>query len=195
MNSDIKCCLQQHKDDRPRSFEGVQNRRAGLDLIILDIPDGLPVPSVSRPPFIVPSWNILQPGFLDHAFDFASAHVQDRGAVLLFFPDDLELKAKLRGYMTAYNFVLFREWMGINRLRMTSARDKSKTVSSHPIISINFSPCACLHFLILTLFILRSDASVLHLAFGQGLPWSFRARLLVLASRGTGGPWHRCFHR
>jgi len=45
----------------------------------------------------------------------------------LFFSDDLEMRAKLRGYMTAYNFVLFRDWMGINRLRMTSARDKSKT--------------------------------------------------------------------
>ena len=99
-------------------------------MIILDIPDGLPVPNVSRLPFVVPSWNTLRHGFLDHAFDFAAAHVQDRGAFLLFFPDSLELKAKLRGYMTAYNFVLFREWMGINRLRMTSARDRTKTVSA-----------------------------------------------------------------
>ena len=166
-----------------------------MDLILLDIPDGLPVPNVSRPPFIVPKWNFLRPGFLDHAFDFASVHVQDRGAVLLFFSDDLEMRAKLRGYMTAYNFVLFREWMGINRLRMTSARDKSKTVSSHQIIFIKSSLYACLHFLIRTLVILCSDASVLHLALGQGLPWSFRACLQVSCSGGAGGPRHRCFHR
>jgi hypothetical protein len=34
--------------------------------------------------------------------------------------------------MNTYDFALFREWMRINRLRMTSARDKSKTVSSIP---------------------------------------------------------------
>ena len=142
----------------------------GLDLIILDILDGLPVPSLSSPSFSVLSWNILRHGFLDHTFDFASVHVQDRGAFLLFFPNNLELKAKLRRYMTAYNFVLFREWMGINRLRMTSTRDRSKTISVLRIFSFNSSPCACVPFLILTLVIshvLRRFSSAS--GFGQGL--------------------------
>jgi hypothetical protein len=34
--------------------------------------------------------------------------------------------------MNTYDFVLFHEWMGINRLQMTSVRDKSRMVSSIP---------------------------------------------------------------
>jgi hypothetical protein len=117
-----------------------------VDLIILDIPENLPMPNLSSPATSVPPWNTLQVGFLDHVFDFASVHVQDRGAILLFFPDNLELKAMLRGYMTTYSFVLFREWMGINRLRMTSVRDKTKTVSVLRIFCFNSNPFACPHF-------------------------------------------------
>jgi hypothetical protein len=93
-------------------------------LIIVDIPENLPIPNLSCPATSVPSWNTLRQGFLDHMFDFASAHVQDCGAILLFFPDDLDLKANLRGYMRTYGFALFREWMGISRLCMTSSRDR-----------------------------------------------------------------------
>ena len=120
-----------------------------MDLIIFDIPESLPVPDVSRMPFSVPPWNALRHGFLDHAFDFAAANVQDKGAVLLFFPDDLELKSKLRGYMTGYNFVVFREWMGINRLQLTSAKDKTKKVSELKICYFIHCPFACPQFLTL----------------------------------------------
>jgi hypothetical protein len=117
-----------------------------VDLIILDILENLPVPNLSSPATSVPQWNTLQVGFLDHVFDFASVHVQDRGAILLFFPNNLELKAMLRGYMTTYSFALFREWMGINRLRMTSVRDKTKTVSILRIFCFISNPSACPHF-------------------------------------------------
>lgn len=103
----------------------------GLDLMILDIPDDLPIPQVSSPPAAVPEWNKLRPKFLDNAFDFASAHLQDAGAILLFFSDDLNLKAILKGFNNTYGFTVFREWMGINRLRMISAKDKSTTVRIH----------------------------------------------------------------
>jgi hypothetical protein len=76
-------------------------------------------------------------------FDFASAHVQDCGVILLFFPDALDLKANLRGYMRTYDFALFREWMGINRLCMTSSRDRSKTVSLLIIKFSNLPPSPC----------------------------------------------------
>jgi hypothetical protein len=97
----------QHKDDRPRTFAGVEGTRGGVDLIIVDIPENLPIPNLSCPATSVPSWNTLRQGFLDHMFDFASANVQDCGAILLFFPDDLELKENLRGYMQTYGFALF----------------------------------------------------------------------------------------
>lgn len=98
--------------------------------MILDIPDDLPVPHVSSPSTEVPEWNKLRPKLLDNVFDFASAHLQDAGAILLFFSDDLKLKATLKGFNNTYGFTIFREWMGINRLRMISARDNSSTVSA-----------------------------------------------------------------
>ena len=65
------------------------------------------MPNLSNPTTSVPLWNILRMGFLDHVFDFAFVYVQDRGAILLFFPNNLELKTKLKGYMRIYSFVLF----------------------------------------------------------------------------------------
>jgi hypothetical protein len=154
----------QHKDDRPRTFAGVEGTRGGVDLIIVDIPEYLPIPNLSCPATSIPSWNTLRQGFLDHMFDFASANVQDCGAILLFFPDDLELKAILRGYMRTYGFALFREWMGINRLRLTSSKDRSKTVS---LLIIKFSNlpsspcilCILLNIVLIWLFRLSDSAS------------------------------------
>jgi hypothetical protein len=62
-------------------------------------------------------------------FDFGSSLVHDNGALLLFHKDDLKLRADIRGYANAYHFKIFKEWMGINRLPLTSARDSSKIVS------------------------------------------------------------------
>jgi hypothetical protein len=100
----------------------------GMDLMILDIPDDLPIPHLSSPTIDVPEWNKLRPKFLDNVFDFASSHLQDAGAILLFFSNDLNLKATLRGFNNTYGFMVFREWMGINRLRMTNTKDKSTTM-------------------------------------------------------------------
>lgn len=96
--------------------------------MILDIPDNLPIPQLSSTNTDVPEWNKLRPKVLDNVFDFASSHLQDAGAILLFFSDDLELKATLKGFNNTYGFTVFREWMGINRLCMISARDKSTSV-------------------------------------------------------------------
>jgi hypothetical protein len=136
------------------TFVGVEGTRGGVDLIILDIPENLPIPNLSCPATSVPSWNTLRRGFLDHVFDFASTHVQYCGAILLFFADDLDLKANLRGYMRIYNFILFQEWMGINRLCMTSSKDRSKTVS---LLIINFSnlpPPPCTLFILLNIVLI-----------------------------------------
>jgi hypothetical protein len=118
----------QHKSDHPQTYSAEDNMGFGMDLMILDIPDDLPIPHLSSPTTDVPEWNKLHPKFLDNAFDFASSHLQDAGAILLFFFDDLNLKATLRGFNNTYGFTVFREWMGINKLRMTTAKDKSTTV-------------------------------------------------------------------
>ena len=47
-------CHVQHKSDKARAFRDVQGASAGVDLMIMDIPKGLPVPMVSSPASSVP---------------------------------------------------------------------------------------------------------------------------------------------
>ena len=110
--------------------------------------DDLPIPHLSSPSTDVLEWNRLHPKFLDNVFDFASSHLQDARAILLF-SDDLDLKATLRGFNNTYGFRVFREWLGINRLRMISAKDKSSTVHMPLLLLLllNFWLCICFDFI------------------------------------------------
>jgi hypothetical protein len=119
----------QHKSDKARAFKGVLGIASGVHLMIVDIPKGLLVPMVSSPPTFVPEWNSEDKNFLPLVFDFGSSLVHDNGVLLLFHKDDLKLRAAIRGSAKAYHFSIMKEWTGINRLPITSARDASKTVS------------------------------------------------------------------
>jgi hypothetical protein len=119
----------QHKFDKARAFKGMQGTDGGVDLMIVDIPEGLPVPMVSSPPTSIPGWNSVDPNFLPLLFDFGSSLIHDNGALLLFHKDDLKFKADIRGFANAYYFKILKEWIGINRLPLTSARNASKTMS------------------------------------------------------------------
>jgi hypothetical protein len=127
-------CNVQLKSDKARAFKRVQGTTGGIDLMIVDIPEGLPVPVVSSPHTSVPEWNSEDKIFLPILFDFGSFLVHDNGALLLFHKDDLKLRADIRGYANAYHFKILKEWTGINRLPLTSARDASKTVSGSSLI-------------------------------------------------------------
>jgi hypothetical protein len=124
----------QHKPDKARAFNGVQGTTIGVDLMIVDIPEGLPILIVSSPPTSVPVWNSTDENFLPLVFDFGSSRVHDTRALLLFHKDDLKLRANIRGYAKAYHFSIFKEWTGINRLPITSPRDASKTVSGSNLL-------------------------------------------------------------
>jgi hypothetical protein len=67
-------------------------------------------------------------------FDFGSSLVYDNGVLLFFHKDDLKLTADIKGYAKAYHFKILKEWMGINRLPITSAKDASKIVSGSSLI-------------------------------------------------------------
>jgi hypothetical protein len=47
----------QHQRGRSRRYNGVVNAKAILDLIIVDVHEGLPVPIVSSLADVVPPWN------------------------------------------------------------------------------------------------------------------------------------------
>jgi hypothetical protein len=124
----------QHKSNKARAFNGLQGTITGIDLMIVDIPKGLPVSIVSSPPTSVPVWNSADENFLPLVFDFGSFLVYDNGALLLFHKDNLKLRADIRGYAKAYHFSIFKECTGINRLPITSPRDASKTVSGSSLL-------------------------------------------------------------
>jgi hypothetical protein len=147
-------CHVQHKSDKAQAFRGILDASVGVDLMIMDIPEGLPVPMVNSPTSSIPEWNKRGDDFLQTVFDFASGLVHDNGVLLLFHPDNLQMRADIRGCMKAYHFSLFKEFMGVIRLQLTSARNASKTVSESCIlkftlvidtcfIDLSFTNCIC----------------------------------------------------
>jgi hypothetical protein len=87
--------VMQHKPDRIWAYKGVANKGVGVELMIFDIPKNLLVPNMSSLPSSIPNWNQMHKDLIVSVFDFAGGHVHDDGILLLFFLDDLKLKATL----------------------------------------------------------------------------------------------------
>jgi hypothetical protein len=124
----------QHNSDKARAFKGVQGTAGGVDLMIVDIPKVLPIPMVFSPPTSIPGWNSADKNFLPLVFEFGSSLVHNNGTLLVFYKDDVKLRANIRGSTKAYHFSILKEWTGINRLPITSARDASKTMSGSSLV-------------------------------------------------------------
>jgi hypothetical protein len=86
------------------AFKGVQGTAGGVDLMIVDIPEGLPVPMMSSLPTSVPEWNSTDKNFVSMVFEFGSSLVHDNGVLLLLHKDNLQLRVDIRGYLKAYHF-------------------------------------------------------------------------------------------
>jgi hypothetical protein len=136
-------CFLQHKSDKARAFRGVLHASTGIDLMIMDISEGLHVPMVFSSATSVPKWNKLGDGFLQMIFYFASGLVHDNGVLLLFHLDNLQMKADIRGFIKAYHFSLFKEFLEVNHLQLTSGTITSKIVSESYIFKFTqlFGTC------------------------------------------------------
>ena len=129
-------CYVQYKSDKARAFRGVRDAKVGVDLMIMDILEGVPIPTVASPASSVLEWNKLPDRFVETIFEIASGLVHDNGVLLLFHPDDLQMRVDVRGCLKAYHFSLFKKFMGVNRLPLTSAKNASKTVSISCILKL-----------------------------------------------------------
>ena len=89
---------------------------------------------MSSPPTSIPEWNSKDKKFMPKVFDFGNSLVHDNGVLLFFHKDDLKLRVDIRGFAKAYHFKILKEWMGINRLPITNAKDASKTVSGSSLV-------------------------------------------------------------
>ena len=112
-------------------FEGVPNARAGVDVIFIDCSKNLPVPGLSKPPHVVPTWNANPNNeALPLMCSFATEHLHDDGCIVLFHSYSMKSKENIAGVCEAYNLVKKKDWMGMNRMHLTSAINNAKTVTS-----------------------------------------------------------------
>lgn len=110
------------------SVNCMNEKHSGIDLIIADIPENLPVPTVSNPSIAVPPWNSREPGYVESIFEFARMYLQNDGALLLFHCDDRDLFTEVFDLADSYDFVMAKDWWGINDLNLASPRDPKSTV-------------------------------------------------------------------
>jgi hypothetical protein len=75
-----------------------------VDLILVDIPEGLLVPSVLEPANSIPAWNIYDNSYLDPIFEFAKECLQDDGAIIVIHPHVIAVKEIIMRYCDAYRF-------------------------------------------------------------------------------------------
>ena len=130
---------------KTRLFEGVPNARVGVDVIFTDFPENLPVPGLSKPPHVVPTWNADPDNeALQLMCSSPAEHLHDDGCIVLFHSYSMKSNENIVGVCEAYNLVKKKDWMGMNRMHLTSAIDNAKTVSS---IDISCLLCTIHHAL------------------------------------------------
>ena len=65
--------------------------------MVVDVPERLHVPTISAPPAPIPRWNEFGDSWLVPVFDFASAYLHDRGALLVMYPSSSSHRGQLLG--------------------------------------------------------------------------------------------------
>ena len=93
---------------------------SGFDLILADIPDGMPVLSISKHAKDIPSWNEYSIPLVESLFEFSDYFLHDCGGMLVFLPEVPSIRADVLSYASGYGFKVFRDWWAINDLPFTS---------------------------------------------------------------------------
>jgi hypothetical protein len=110
-----------------------------LESILVDQPEGLPVPGISNPISSVSLFNQDSKKWLEPIFYFADQHLHDDGAFIILHPFRLSTKSNILGYCKSYGFEICKEWWGMNRLHLTSAVHSTSTISDLIL------KCICFH--------------------------------------------------
>ncbi len=102
-------------------------KHTGIDLIIADIPENLPVPGIST---TVPDWNSRVTNYIEYVFQMADNILHDDGALVLIHCDDRALMMEIDGRADQYDMKLLKDWWGINELCLALPRDPTLTVTT-----------------------------------------------------------------
>ena len=104
--------------------------KPAVDLVIAEYPDGLHVPGVSEFPGQVPNWNKQVKNFIKFTIGFCQGYLHDDGALLLFYPDSLQIKKEVLSFLYNNNLEVKDEWTIVNSLHLTHPMHNSKPVSN-----------------------------------------------------------------
>jgi len=127
--------LLQHKGEKQHFFKGVKSVKPCIDLIVVDMPEGLPYPDLFVPSSSIPKWNADNPLWLEAVFEFANGHLHDNGALIILYPLRAVTKANIMAYSTTYSFEKMKDWWGMNWLHLASPSSTSRMVT---FFSISF---------------------------------------------------------
>jgi hypothetical protein len=78
------------------------------NLVIVDLLEGLHVPSFFIPSNFVPPWNETNPHFLNVLFSFYNFFLHDDGAFLIFYLDDISVLRDILRYLPSNNFKIHK---------------------------------------------------------------------------------------
>jgi hypothetical protein len=109
-------------------FKARRNAKATVELMLVDYPEDLRVPSVSDPSNDIPRWNKLDPATLDAIFYFADHHIHDGGAMVVIHPYDVVVKSSVLRYANSYGFMERKNWVCMNRLHLCHPSKQELTV-------------------------------------------------------------------
>ena len=111
-------------------------QKPAVDLIIAEYPDGLPVPGVSEFAGQVPHWNKQVQNFVKFTIGFCQGYLHDDGALLLFYPDSVQIKKEVLSFLYNNNLEVNEEWTIVNSLHLTHPVQNSKRVSNLAFFSL-----------------------------------------------------------
>lgn len=103
--------------------------KPAVDLVIVDFPDGLHVPGISLAANEVPPWNETVQDFIRYTVGFCGGYLHDDGALLIFYPDSVNVGKEISKYFKKNRLTLKREWTIINSLHLAHPLDPSEYVS------------------------------------------------------------------
>ena len=100
-----------------------------MDLVIAEYPDGLHVPGISNSTSDVPTWNETVQGFLRYTIGFCGGYLHDDGALLIFYPDSVNIRKEIFSFFNKNRLTFRREWTIINCLHLAHPLNSSEYVS------------------------------------------------------------------
>jgi hypothetical protein len=130
------------------------SKKAAVDLIIAEYPDGLPVPGVSEFPAEVPTWNKQVQNFIKFTIGFSQGYLHDDGALLLFIPDSVQIKKEILSFLYNNNLEIKEEWTIVNSLHLTHPMHNSKRVGISTHFPLLFSHSLLSSITLLTILVL-----------------------------------------